>query len=136
MINTVGASPPAISQDLLTTVSAGETLSVTFWGGNGANVLTGSNGGGVVTATFLVGSTPYSANFDTTTAPSGGWKQFTLTEPITNSGDLSLQFDVASGKPWLDNISAVAEAVPEPTSLVFVGVGAVGLLWARRRRVS
>jgi hypothetical protein len=129
-----------ISQDLGTIVHAGDTLSVTFWGGNG-NRQPVSSGGGIMSAGFTVGATTYSSTFDTTQAPAGGWEQFTLTETIANAGDLHLDFGTVSGVPWLDNVSSVIDTpapppVPEPSSLVaFCGLGAVGLfVLARRRR--
>ncbi len=119
-----------ISQDLNTVVQAGETLQVSFFGGNGAHPEFGTAGGGMLTATFTVGSTSYSQTFDTSTAPSGGWKQFFFDQPITNTGDLKLSFSVASAHPWLDNISSVT---PEPASLGVLTVFGLSLMGRRRR---
>jgi hypothetical protein len=102
----------SISQDLLTTVNAGDTISLTFYGGRGLAASQTADGG-VFTAQFTVGSTPYSTNVDTTVLTNGIWQLYTLTEDITNSGDLSLQFTAVSGDPWLDNIT-VTRTLPIP----------------------
>ncbi|MCF7676015.1 MAG: cadherin-like domain-containing protein [Akkermansiaceae bacterium] len=91
-----------VTQDLLTTVDLGETLSVTFYGGREI-----SGPGGVFTATFLVGTTAYSQTFDTATQASDTWVPYTFTTTIANAGDLSIQFKQVSGRPWVDNISKV-----------------------------
>jgi hypothetical protein len=95
----------SITQDLATAVSAGDLLSVSFSGGRAVAGSTG--GGGVFNATFLVGSTAYTASFDTTTHSTNSWRNFTLTKAISNSGNLSLVFSTVSGIPWLDNVGNV-----------------------------
>ena len=115
-----------ITQDLQTSVTAGNTLSVTFSAGREL-----SNAGGTFLATFLVGSTPYSQTIDTTGLTLGQWQSYTLTQTVGNSGTLSLQFSQVTGRPWLDNISNVTDtqAIPEPSSLVLVALG--GLVMCR-----
>lgn len=104
----------SISQDLQTTVNAGNTLSMTFYGGRG-QASSSTAEGGVFNAAFLVGSTPYSMSVDTTVLANDAWQSYTLTRTITNSGDLSLQFSAVSGDPWLDNISiSNASLAPAP----------------------
>jgi hypothetical protein len=104
------------TQNLLTAVNSGETLAVTFHVGR-------ENGqvGGIITATFMVGSTPYTQDFDATGLAQNTWQSYTLTKTIGNSGNLSLKFSRVSGRPWLDNVSdvTVTPAPPpagEPTS--------------------
>jgi hypothetical protein len=91
-----------LTQDLLTPVNAGDTLSVTFY------VCRDVKGAGVLNASFLVGSTPYSQTFDTTPQTVKTWKSYTLTQKIGNSGNLSLLFSNVCGVAgWLDNIGNV-----------------------------
>lgn len=125
----LGGTPgrPQLSQDLLTTVNAGDTLTLIFRGGNAPSG--GASGGGVFSATFNVGGTLYTTNFDTTTNVST-WETFTLEHTITNTGNLSIAFDDVSGNPWLDTIGNVS--IPEPSALVLLSFGGLGLL--RRRR--
>lgn len=112
-----------ITQDLLTNVTAGDTLSMTFYGGQGVAQSGGGAGGGVFTASFLVGSTAYSTNVDTTVLAPDTWQGYTLTETVTNSGELMLQFTSVSGNSWLDNISSVALSPPLPQ---FSGINVSG----------
>ena len=108
----LNANTISLSQDLFTSVNAGDTVSLTFYGGRGL-ASSSTADGGVFTAAFLVGSIVYSTNVDTTVLTNGTWQLYTLTEDITNSGDLSLQFTAVSGDPWLDNIS-VTRTLPSP----------------------
>ena len=103
-------------QNLATTVNSGETLAVTFYVGRELGQV-----GGVMAATFKVGTTSYTQNFDTTGLTAGTWQSYTLSQTIANTGNLTLQFSRVSGRPWLDNISnvSVTPAAPpngEPTS--------------------
>jgi hypothetical protein len=100
----LNANTISISQDLLISVNAGDTISLTFYGGRGL-AASSTFDGGVFTAAFLVGTAVYSTNVDTTVLTNGTWQSYTLTQVVTNSGDLSLQFSAVSGDPWLDNIS-------------------------------
>ena len=100
-----------VTQDLLTPVNAGDTLTVTFYAGREK-----SNVGGIITATFMVGSTPYSQDFDTTGLEQNTWQSYTLTKTIGNSDNLSLKFNRVSGRPWLDNISDVTVTPGLPPS--------------------
>jgi hypothetical protein len=106
----------SITQDLLTTVNAGDTLAMTFYVGREKSTV-----GGVISATFIVGTTPYTFDFDATGLAPDTWQSYTLTKTIGNSGNLSLKFKRVSGRPWLDKISdvTVTPAAPpsgEPTS--------------------
>ena len=103
----------SITQDLLASVKAGDTLSMTFYGGRARDGSVTAEGG-VFSAAFLVGSTPYSLPVDTTGLANNTWQSYTLTQVATNAGDLSIQFSAVSGDPWLDNISNVA-LTPAPT---------------------
>jgi hypothetical protein len=99
------AGADILTQDLKTSVSAGDTLSVTFY------VCRDSRGGGVLQVSFLNGTTPYSQTFDTTSQTANTWKSYTCTQTIPTgaaSGNLSLRFSNVSGRAgWLDLISDV-----------------------------
>ena len=116
----------SISQDLLTTVNVGDTISLTFYGGR-ALATSSTADGGVFTAAFRVGSTFYSTQVDTTIFPNNTWQSYTLTQVVTNSGELSLQFSAVSGDPWLDNIS-VTRTLPAPVTVPprFTGISVSG----------
>ena len=90
-------------QNLGVSVTSGDTLAVTFYAGR-------ENGqpGGIMAATFLVDSTPYTETFDTTGLTPGTWQSYTLTKTIANSGALTLRFSNVSDRPWLDNISNIS----------------------------
>jgi len=93
-----------MTQDLHTTVNAGDTLSVTFY------VCRDSNGSGVLQASFLVGATAYSQTFDTSTLTVNTWTTLKLAQTIPTgvSGNLSLKFSNVSGRAgWLDNVGNV-----------------------------
>ena len=64
-------------------------------------------------------------DIDTTVLTTGTWQSYTLSQVVTNSGDLSLQFSAVSGDPWLDNIS-VTRTVPSTVPPKFSGVGVSG----------
>ena len=102
--NMTDAAYDVLTQNLQTTVYAGDTLSVTFY------LLRDAIGtqGGILQASFLVGATEYSQDFDTTEKPLNTWEPYTLTQTITNTGNLSLRFKNVSGRAgWLDNVSNV-----------------------------
>ncbi|QHI68689.1 dockerin type I repeat-containing protein [Tichowtungia aerotolerans] len=107
LMNNIGT----ISQDLATTVNAGDTLTVTFSGGN-AKSESSTTGGGVFNAVFRVGTTPYTMAVDTTGLDPDTWQTYTNTVTVSNSGSLSVEFTTVSGKPWLDNIGAVTRTEP------------------------
>ena len=109
----INGNTVSITQDLQTHVTAGDTLSMTFYGGRGREGSSTADGG-VFTAAFLVGSTPYSMPVDTTVLANNTWQSYLLTQIITNAGDLSLEFSAVNGDPWLDNISNVALTPASP----------------------
>jgi hypothetical protein len=92
-----------LSQYLPRNVSAGDTLTVTFWLGRAKNTP-----GGQGEVYFDVGGTKYNMAFDTTSLPADSWKSYTLTQTITHSGSLSLGFyGTSKDNSWLDKISDV-----------------------------
>lgn len=95
-----------IYQDLGVTVNEGETLEVTYYGGRAREGL-GASGGGVGESTFIVGSTRYSATFDTTILPADSMQQYTHSVTVTNSGVVRLGFRAVSDDPFLDAVSDV-----------------------------
>ncbi|MDB6077041.1 MAG: hypothetical protein JWO82_788 [Akkermansiaceae bacterium] len=114
----INGNTGSLRRDLQTSVKAGDTLSVTFYGGR-AQASASTAAGGVFTATLMVGSTPYSLQVDTTTQANNTWKAYTLTKTVTNAGPLSLVFTAVSGDPWLDSVSSVSVAT---TPVLFVGM--------------
>ena len=114
----------AITQNLLTNVNVGDTLSMSFYGGRARDGVSTAEGG-VFTAAFLVGSTAYGMQVDTTVLANNTWQSYTLTQLVTNSGDLSLQFSAVSGDPWLDNISNVALTPASPYTIWMAGFSGV-----------
>jgi len=123
-----------VKQDLGTNVNVGDTLSVTF------HVMS-DEAPGQIAAVFKVGGTPavFSETF-TNPQNDGTWVAYTFTTaPITDAGNLSLEFSNVSGRLWIDDISNVTvsslAAVPEPGSLLALGclIGSGALLRSRRR---
>ena len=94
-------------QNLNTTVTAGDTLSVTFYIGRQL----GAAAGGAGVAYFDVAGTKYTMAFDTSAMTAGTWQLATFTQTITNSGNLSLGFYGTSAhtiNAWIDKISDVS----------------------------
>jgi autotransporter-associated beta strand protein len=92
-------------QNLNASVTAGDTLAVTFFIGRAKNAA-----GGAGVAYFDVAGTKYTMAFDTSGMTAGSWKIETMTQTITNSGNLSLGFYGTTGhtiNAWVDNISNV-----------------------------
>ena len=86
-------------------VSAGDTLSVTFYLGRAK----GQKGGKGI-AFFKVGATLYTLAFDTTALPADSWRRTTMTQKISNSGNLSLGFcstSASGNNSFLDSISDI-----------------------------
>jgi len=99
----------SVTQNLSTTVNAGDTLSMTFSGGRAKAGNGALSNGGKFTATFKVGTTEYTSSaFDTGLQANDTWQSYTFTAPISNAGNLSMIFRPVSGRPWLDNISNIS----------------------------
>ena len=106
------------TQDLLTTVNAGDTLSVTFSGGRPIG-----GTGGQFTASFLVGATEYTSSvIDTTLLAQDSWHSYTFTSRISNTGNLSLIFRPVSGSgsQWLDKVSNISLTPAPPRGTVII----------------
>ena len=97
-----------LSQSLPKTVSAADTLSVTFALGRPQSAATG----GQCVAYFQVGSTKYSTTYDTSLLPAGSWKTYTMTQQISNSGNLSVGFYWISGNN--SNLDSISEVTVTP----------------------
>jgi hypothetical protein len=129
------ANTGTITQDLSTSVLAGDTLSISFWGGrakSGSSV----HGGGVGTVTFDVDGTLYTSTFDTTGLAQNSFAEYTFTTQITNSGNLTLMFGKQSAYPFLDLVSNVSvyTPTPEPGTALLVGLTTIGLVRVTRRK--
>ena len=95
-----------LTQNLGVSVTAGDTLTVTFHSGRQLGAV-----GGTGVAYFDVAGTKYTTAFDTSTLAAGAWQLTTMTQTITNSGNLTLGFYGTTGhgvNAWLDNISNVS----------------------------
>lgn len=102
-----------ITQNLGTTVNAGDTLTLIFSGGR-AKVGSTTENGGVFNATIIVDTTDYpmGTSVDTTGLMNNTWQSYTNTAIISNSGNLSVRFDPVSGQAWLDNVTGVKRVEP------------------------
>ena len=117
MANMTDAGYDVMTQDLHTSVNAGDTLAVTF------QVMRDQYGSGLLQASFLVGATEYGQTYDTCTQTVGAWVTLTLNQtiPAGVSGNLSLRFSNVSGRAgWLDNIGNVS-VTAAPVSASYAG---------------
>jgi len=104
----VTTSAPLV-QNLGVSVAAGDTLSVTFWVGKAKD---GVNSTGA--SYFEVAGTKYPTAFDTSDLSQGGWKSITMTQKISNSGNLSLGFYWTSGHNTSVDLISNVSVTPEP----------------------
>jgi autotransporter-associated beta strand protein len=105
-----------LTQNLGVSVTAGDTLTVTFQRGN---PLISSGGAGV--AYFDVDGTKYTMPFDTTGMTAGTWQLTTMTKTITNSGNLTLGFYGTTGNRinvWVDLVSNVSRTTADVQTLL------------------
>ena len=98
----VPSSAPLV-QNLSEIVAVGDTVSVTFSLGRPKDAP-----GGKGAAFFMVDTTLYPMEFDTTSLAADRWKTYTMTKTLTNPGVLSLGFyGTTKTNSWLDNIGNV-----------------------------
>ena len=93
-------------QNLSSTVSAGDTLSVTFSIGKAIGSL-----GGTGVVYFDVAGQKYTMVIDTTGMTANSWQTQTFTQTITNSGNLTLGFystSVAGRNSFVDKVSNIS----------------------------
>jgi len=102
-----------IYQDLSVWVNAGDTLQISFYGGRSKDGQQPS-GGGELVSRFNVGGAHYSMTADTSLQAQDSWQLYTHTITVTNSGNLVVEFDALSGKPWLDGVSNVTVSSGNP----------------------
>ncbi len=95
-----------LTQNLGVSVTAGDTLTLTFQSGRQLGAV-----GGTGVAYFDVDGTKYTMPFDTSTLAAGAWQLTTMTQTITNSGNLTLGFYGTTGhgvNAWIDKVSNVS----------------------------
>jgi hypothetical protein len=125
-----------VQQTFATT--AGTQYTVSFWVGNVNSPATGN--GTSSTVDVLLGGTGGTSLLAATNASAGSttltWEQFTTTFIATGA---TSTLDFLNGDPatdglnGLDNVS-VNPSVPEPSTLLLLGSGSLGLLgWARKK---
>ena len=130
------AGPDGVTQTLATTV--GQSYDLSFYAAvGGANTVAIKFGGSVVpgSPTTLTQTIPMFANDYT-----GDYRLYSLSVVATSASSV-LEFDatdpaVAGQGPDTVNIDNVSLSVPEPATAPLAGLGAAGLLAARRRHVA
>lgn len=121
-----------LEQNLSKNVTAGDTLSVTFYLGNSTD-----NNGTEGFAYFDVGGQQYTQYFDTRGITPGTFVFTTMSTTIINSGNLKIGFYNASGysgstMSWVDKVSGITQTsgdaqVPEPGTWLLLGGSLLGL---------
>jgi Protein of unknown function (DUF642)/PEP-CTERM motif len=129
-------STEGVQQTFATT--AGTQYTVSFWVGNVNNSAAGF--GTTSTVDVLLGGTGGTSLLAATNASTGSttltWEQFSTTF-IATGATSTLDFlngdPATDGSNGLDNVS-VNPSVPEPSTLLLLGSGSLGLLgWARKK---
>lgn len=115
----------------LTGLTVGGQYSVSFWMAR-RNGNVGGNTGNVISV--FADSTPI---FAPTLASNPAWQQFTTSIFTATSSSVKIKFQgqVPGGDTaaLLDDVTLNVEAVPEPTTLSVLGLGAFGLMRRRSR---
>jgi hypothetical protein len=136
---------PTLSQVLSTNVAAGQTYQLNFTAAKLS--FDPADFTPQLTANLLAGGTPLTADSSTTLAMTDtNWNDFSLTftagAGIDTSSPLEILFSLpANAGGTYENsrqgvliTNVTLDSVPEPTSLVILGAGSLGLMAVRRRR--
>lgn len=123
------------------TTAAFRGFTVELWTGGTASLAADTKALDTVVGATMVASRAYAAadfGFTTGSGPkSAHWTTPVLTPTGTVGSALWLRIaaGTASGETFLDNITATASTVPEPSTLVLLGISLAGLLayaWKKR----
>lgn len=130
-----GVFPSGLRQSLHLLAGTTYRLAFDYNGGNAPGSILKYALGTLISGNFNVEALNNFSNFGATTP----WQHYSADVAVTVSGDYTLSFWTESGawgSPYLDNVSldALPGAVPEPTSLLLLGVGILGILSTGDRR--
>ncbi len=123
-----------ITQNLNYTVTAGETVSLSFYAGYDGTSANPLLPPGSVTGTIQIGSQIAPETFALSSGISQNWYLETVTAIAASGGNLTISLAPTSGNPWVDAVSVSVSPVPEPSSLVLWSFAAAALFQAARRR--
>lgn len=135
----IGGGGPVMQADydslsqVLSTIS-GTTYNLTYYvyalGGDG----TAGDGSGDYFNVTWNGNVVNGSQISDNATSTGGWVKYNFTVVGTGSDMLALNGYNDTTYVNVDNVSVVAQAVPEPASMAALGIGLIGLVARKRRK--